>query len=221
MHGNITKVTVVTIDQDDLNQGGSACKFYRAYCLEHFTVFQYGSMRTGKRLGTFKVAGQGNAARALAAAHKQIATKEAEGYEHRETALFYVDLDKFCEVMGKQGDKGAGAWLENMFDAARVSGGVSNVSTTPGAPLATSAPRKAKASPAVPSSPPAAPRISGDRLEVLVQRALSAISLAASNPAQALTEYSLVTKEVDEIDVMFRKARSYLNTLETLIEEEM
>lgn len=219
MSGNITKVNVLTVDQNDLNQGGSACKFYRVYSLEHFTVFQYGSMRTGKTLGSYKVANQGNAARSYAAALKQIGVKESEGYQHRETVLFYVDLDKFVEVMGKQGDKGAGQWLENMLEAARLSGNLSNVSPITSTPTPTSAPRKAKASPAVPSSAPAALRISGDRLEVLVQRALSAISLAASDPAKALTEYSLVTKEVDEIDVMFRKARSYLGTLETLIEE--
>lgn len=219
-----TTVRVLTVDKDNLSQGGNECKFYRSFSLDVFTVFQFGSQRNGKSGGTFKVVNRGNIARATAASIKQVESKESEGYSNRETHAFQVDLDKFTEVMGKQGDKGAGAWLENMFAAARSSNAVYTPPSLPGvgAPA-----HKHKASPAVTSSTPDTPKRWGtpgtslpvDQLQMLTQRALSAISLAATDPAKALTEYSLVTEEVDKVEVTFRKVRSYLNTLETLIED--
>jgi hypothetical protein len=209
----MVNVTVRTAEKDDLAQGGSQCKFYRTYSLDEFWVVQYGSMRGGIGGGQFKVTNAGHVSRSASAATDQFNKKLNDGYVNATRDDFLIDIDKF-----KAQGAGGGQWLENMYDAAKASRMLVNShAATAAAPKAP----KAKATPSVPTSASTPAPETTDALAQVTQRALKAIALASSEPAKALTEHSLLTVQLEEIEVHFRKARSYLSTLDTLLEEAL
>lgn len=207
---SVQTVTVQTGGKDNIAQGGNECKFYRVYSVGRQYVIQYGSMRNGVSGGQFKVVvGDSGAAEA------QFRRKQNEGYQASSTVHFDLDTGKFYDVLAKQGDKAAGQWIENMFDAAYASNAVYNLGVN--APPTTQTGSVGLANDKVTTADHQ--HAVQDRLSTLVSSALAAITLATADPMKALVEQAKISTALEAVELDLRKVKSYLSTLDTLIEE--
>lgn len=177
---------------------GSEDKFYRTYELHTCSLFQWGSQRNGRSGGQFKISPSRHDAR------EQFQKKQNEGYTIvGGDAVFDVDQAKLEQQIAA-GNKACGAFLDSLLAAA-----------APPSPLA---PPVAKPDPAKPADTPA-PQVGTDRIAATNQRALAAISLAAVDPAKAMTEFAMLNSDVEELEAALRKVKSYMGTLEILVDE--
>lgn len=202
-------VTVRTAEKDNSAQGGSEQKFYRTYQLPSSALFQWGSQRNGRSGGQFKIAPS------MHDAEQQMRKKQAEGYVTvGGVEQFTVDTAKL-QTQIVAGNKALGAFLDSLYAASATTGG----KTKPFAP-AFKPSKPTKFPEDTPGQPVPVERVF-DRISQTNERALAAISLASNEPAKALTEYSLLQDEIDALEVDLRKVKSYMGTLEILVEEAM
>lgn len=201
---NIVQVVAKTAKKDNLAIGGSECKFYRVYALDAGSLFQWGSARGGASGGQFK-----NTPSRFDAG-SQFQTKLNEGYvnEHPDF-VFDVDIDKL-QQQGGLGSKNGRIFLENIFHAAfnKAPSGSAFAPSTPG--------RVTVQDP----TPVAAERVF-DRMNQVSEKVLAAISQAATDPASALTQMSLLTDDVEVLETDLRKIKSYMSTLEVMVDEAL
>jgi hypothetical protein len=205
---NIVQVVARTAKKDNLAHGGSECKFYRTYALDVGSLFQWGSARGGNSGGQFK-----NTPSRYDAA-TQFQTKCNEGYvpEHPDF-VFDVDLDKL-QQQGGLGSKNGRIFLENIFHAA--------FNRAPQAPTGSSFASKSKPETVTLQDPtPVAAERVFDRMNQASEKVLAAISQAATDPAGALTTYSLLGDEIEALENDLRKVKSYMSTLEVMVDEAL
>lgn len=198
---------------------GNHDKFYRTFAVDGdqpwqgYSVQQWGRNRT---VGQFRIVSGKD--QALAKRDE----KEKEGYSKvgREYNVeFSVDLDQFRAKLAAGGDKEAGEFLVDQLRQ-RVGG-------TGPAVVKESCPdcgakfnsitelvqhRNAEHPPEVTDTIP-------DRVGVLADRATEALKLAASDPIKAGVELVILLGEREKIAIDLRRADSYLDTIEMLIEE--
>lgn len=221
------KVTVWTMEKDNLAQGGSECKFYRTYVVgRDYSVIQYGSQRNGRSGGSFKV--ERNADYALT----QRDRKRRDGYEDVKAEFnvtFDVDFEKFQQQL-LNGDKSAGEWIDNMR-AAKLRGAPQSATSSFTCPDCAQvfdqalALRRHMGGAHGPGTKPQAtpvpdiPATLADRLTALTERALEAIKNAADDPIKVSVEYVTLKEEREAVALDLRKVDSYISTLETLVEE--
>lgn len=199
----LVTIQVRTAEKDDTRYGGSSDKFYRTFRLPTCALFQWGSQRNGRSGGQFKIAPDpGDAV-------SQFTKKLNEGYTTvGGIDTFDVDEAKLRQMVA-QGHKALGGFLESIYAASARSG--------------SNRPAPAPSSPAAPQpspTPPPAERVF-DRISQTNERALTAISQAATEPAKALTEYALLQGELDALEADLRKVHSYMATLGVLVEEAL
>lgn len=196
-------VTVRTAEKVNTAQGGTEDRFYRTYEIgNRCALFQWGSQRNGRSGGQFKIAP------APSDATDQFYKKIREGYVSvgPGSETFQVDDVKMTQQLAL-GHKAAGTFLDNLYAASPASSSSTLPPVFKGKPEAITF--------EVPADKPF------DRIGQTNERALAAITLATTSPAKALTEYSLLQDEVDAMETDLRKVRSYLSTLEVLVEEAM
>lgn len=205
----MTQVTVIvhTCEKDNIQQGGNESKFYRTYELPSQSLFQWGSQRNGRSGGQFKIAPSASDAVA------QFQKKLNEGYTRiGNSETFSVDQAKLQQQIAS-GAKGLGQFLDILYAASATTGAKT-----------TSKPQSPANNPNDPFGDPPTPVAADsvfDRITQVNERALAAISLAASEPARALTEYSLLNDALEGLEADMRKVKSYLGTLEILVEEAL
>lgn len=182
--------------------GGSEDKFYRTYRLPTCALFQWGSQRNGRSGGQFKIAPS------PLDAMQQSEKKRREGYTYvGGTETFQVDEAKLQTQLAR-GPKEVGQFLDSLY-AASGSTGQASIPAMPDV-------WESKPTPVTPAAEDVF-----DRLSMTNQRALAAITLATNDPAAALTEYSLLNDALADLEADVRKVKSYLGTLEVLVEEAM
>lgn len=202
----LATVTVRTIEKDTTRHGGNEDKFYRTYQLPSCALFQWGSQRNGRSGGQFKLAPSPHDAVA------QIGKKRNEGYLPITQHETYVQVDeaKLAQLVA-QGHKAVGEFLDNLH----VASGKPTGGSVP-------APKPSPAAPAAEPTPAAPLREADyDRIAKVNERALAAITQAATDPAQALTEYSHLQTDLEDLEAALRKIKSYIGTLEVLVEEAL
>lgn len=166
-------------------------KYYRVYAVGNWCVFQFGPRGT---VGQFKPKQHSSPQAARAAANAKLQEKIRDGYGFEEEGNFSFNADLL------DGSKPRCVQLDDVRQAA-------GVGTTPPPP------------PAEPGNeiwdpqPQAAPDLLGD----FTVRALNAISLAVSDPAKGAEEFALLNAAWQEVEQQISKARSYLNTLDSLV----
>lgn len=186
---SLTEAQCSTVYLTDYNANSD--KFYRAYVVGSWTVFQWGARGT---VGQFKAEQHGSQGVASAVAADKLSKKISTGYGFLTAGTFQFD-----EAL-LDGSKPRCVQLDDVRQAA-------GVGTTPPPP------------PAEPGNeiwdpqPQAAPDLLGD----FTARALNGISLAVSDPAKGAEEFALLNASWQEVEQQISKARSYLNTLESLV----
>lgn len=183
--------------QDNLAQGGNNCKFYRTYEIPTIgALFQWGKALNGMRGGQFQLKSSPAEARA------QINKKLSSGYESvSPDVTFPLDLDKLVQRGGI--DSAAGRdFIDNLFQAAAAS--VRQSTNTPTA---------------APLSNPVKTAAITDRLDLLSAQVLDAINIAAGgDPIGGLQVAAKVRDDLALVEEDLDKVRSYLSTLDTLLE---
>jgi predicted DNA-binding WGR domain protein len=170
-------------------------KYYRIYRLDSWTVYQYGSIKTGA--ATYKVNRFHNGAAAEANARKQMESKLRGGYTSVGTTQFEIMVEDFEAALAKGGDKQAGQYLQQMA-------------------IRGSSPQ-GKATPPPQQSEPTRPKHTDDRVSALADRAVAAITLAATDREAGLQEYAVLQAEVATLEAELGKATTYLLTLEQML----
>lgn len=185
--------------------GGSEDKFYRTFELPTCALFQWGSQRNGRSGGQYKIAPS------TFDAQQQFSKKVGEGYRQvGAVEKFDIDASKL-EAQVRSGHKNLGPFLDSLYAAS---------ATTGGRPAGSAQTFNTMPDPVPDVAPVPAEKVF-DRISQTNERALAAISLAAAEPAKALTEYSLLQDAIDSLEADLRKVKSYMGTLEILVEEAM
>ena len=200
-------MSIVSVQADTVEMVvGVHNKFYRAFTLGPYYVFQYGKRHTD---GTFVVANDGSEAAARRTAADQLDSKRAKGYEDATTPRthFDVDLDEFKTQLSSGGNKGAGLWLvQQMARNTRLNTGRPSGITSGGRPAVVA---------------PAKPKPTNDRLGDLTEATLKALSTAAVDPTAGIREYAVLQAKLTELDRELDAAHTYVTTLGQMVGVEI
>lgn len=210
-------MTMISVEYTYLEfVGGGSSKFYTAYRLGTFTAFHWGPIGAA---GTGSIANAGTSTAANNAVHKQVDAKLAKGYTKRAAGTFQINAEDFQKQRSGLSDKAAVQWLHANYVRAQQNIPNSGKPTT-SAPPAPVKPKVHVQSGGGLVTPKAAP-IQPDKLEKFVERAKDALTMAATDPNGALVEAAILAEDLEELDGEFRKAHSYLQTLQAMTLEAM
>lgn len=183
-----------------VNPEANEDKFYRSYVLpDGRGIRQYGSQRTGRTGGQFKVD-------SASGARSAYSDKTRRAYTHETSYAFQIDDSKFAGL----DDKALAKLLDNVR-ASSPEGRKDNPLNSRGVPIG------ARTQAAAPSGAISAPAQSGDSLIILTDRLQAAITLAVENPAQAMAEFAQLQDEIEVVEEHTLKLRSFYSTLEMLV----
>ena len=205
---NVVNVHAITVYESDYN--ANIDKFYTTYAVGPYEIRQWG--RVGPAIGQFSIQKHGSESAAISSARGQINTKERRGYTSapgRQEITFQFDLDK----LGSNPGKDQAQWVVHAKDAF-IRGG--------GAPSSPVRPKPGEPTPAfAPKTKTVTKTVEVDKFEDFTDRALKAITLAVTDPAQAGVQYASLNEEWVELEAMTEKAKSYLSTLDQLVSASM
>jgi hypothetical protein len=194
-------------------------KFYRVYSIEEpgggYVVTQYGSQGSGRTGGTFSVAASGTP---VTDARNAKMKKRAYG-----TVLeidFDVDVARFKKAL-QGGDKAAGEFLDNIHTAAVASQGKDVNAGITEAKKRQRAERQGQ--PVVDdfSRADGPVTVQKDRLDAFAEKALAALTLSTTDVAAATKVYGELSEELEDLQEEFRKATSFLGTVELMITDAL
>lgn len=194
---NVITVRAVTVTQTDYD--ANIDKFYTTYEVGPFEIRQWG--RVGV-IGQFSIQKHSVAGVAGASARQQISKKQSGGYtDWHDVTTFQFDIDKLGQTPGKEQAK----WVAHAKDASMAA--VRGTGRSPVRPAAASTPVQTVQT--------------TDRFEDFTARALSAITLAVTDPPKAGVVYATLNQEWTELQAVTEKAMSYLSTLDSLLNASM
>lgn len=194
----LTAVTCTTLEFND-DQANSH-KFYRVYTCGSWTVFQWG--RVGA-VGQWSGSEHSSSASAKVAANDQLHAKKSKGYALVGVALFDHDESKLSV------DKDDLTPL----DAGRRRAQASSAQPAPATPAPK--PRKPAGAPDPDPAPPVSDVLNPHA--VFAARALTAITLAVTDPQKAVEEFAILNDSWKDLEIQHAKAASYLKTLDQLL----
>lgn len=174
-------------------------KFYRVYVIGKYCAFQWGRRGT---LGQFEVHTYPTASGATLAANTKLNSKLRSGYGNQETAQIRFDLARFTPDANPKSESSRkyGRQLAAVYDASHQS--------TPGPRPSTGTTPTAEAEPT-------------QALKTFTSDALAAITLAVGDPVAAMVQYAKLNERwaavEEEVEIDLAKARSYLDTLDSLV----
>lgn len=223
------ELSVETLDYT----GGGSNKFYRATLVKqgssYWSITQWGSQRTGRTGGQAATKVGGNLY------YDKTKEKRAEGYQPvpSESGSYTltngsVDYTNLANALANKDAKTAAAVVE------RAMGGRSGSArpvTPPASQLTCSEcaqifpdrqsldnhMRRAH----TPASPTGSGGMPDDALTVLAERALSALSLAASDPTKALVERAAIVAKLEAEQKKIARVQSYLDSLDLMLDDEL
>lgn len=194
-------------------------KFYRVYSVGPYVVTQYGPQGSGRTGGTFAFVKE--AGDMLASNAARSARQKKRAYDTVYELEFDVDLDRLVSAL-TGGDKKGGEFLDNIHTASALAQGADvNV----GLADARAKQRAEKSGTVAPSTTsttqPLTAATGADRLTVFGDRALAALTLSTTDVRGATQAFAELTEELEGLQDEFRKAQSFLGTLELMVTEAL
>lgn len=191
-------------------------KFYRIFSVGPYLVTQYGSQKNGRTGGTFSFIRLGSD---IGAQNEALMAREKRRhYDPVQEIDFTVDGDKLIERL-TSGDKKAGEFLDNMHTAA-AAGQSKDVNTGLAAANVRHMQEKTGNLSTVPNPVQTETAAAGaDRLTTFGDRALVALTLSTTDVRAAAKAYGELADELEGLQDEFRKAQSFLGTLELMVME--
>ncbi len=194
----MSTVTCTTVEK----VGGSNNKFYRAYVMDDWCVFQFGPRTIAPGGGQWRGRQCGSRGQAISLANGKMDEEISEGYRMVGTETF--------EYNGTLTTAKADLQPLDHARTAAANGSMSGLKAKPSGP-----PQPAFPDPTSPSADPLPPPT--DRHGEFSTRALAAVALAASEPQKAMLELALLREEFAELERIHGRAASYLKTLENMV----
>lgn len=197
-------------------------KFYRVYSVGPYTVTQYGAQGSGRTGGSFAFSKEAGDIQAINAA--RAARGKKRQYDTVHEIDFDVDLDRLVQAL-QGGDKKGGEFLDNIHTAMSAQQGkdvnvglananvrhkqekTGNLSTVPSSTTSTTQPQTAATG--------------ADRLTAFGDRALAALTLSTTDVRAATQAFADLSEELEGLQDEFRKAQSFLGTLELMVTEAL
>lgn len=202
---SVIQVRVLTAEK--VNPNANEDKMYRVYDLPgQPAMLQWGSQRTGRTGGQFKVADQ--------PADAAFAKKLRDGYTKVAEYHFGIDSAKLAVQLTP---KSAGSLLDGVRGSSPAgiddNPSFSWDAPTPGfGPNAVATHQQSQATPAP---------VGSDSISQLTSRIQAAITLAVDNPAAAMVELADLGDELDLTKERTLKMESFFATLQTLVKDSV